>query len=85
MGGTPDTDSGAWGTFATAVQGAANLLGENSALASLKQGEEHGKKAYEEALADDEVIPACKAIIRDELLPRVNRHLDWVEKLSLTV
>ena len=30
MGGVPQKDSGAWGLFANAVQGAANLFGENS-------------------------------------------------------
>ncbi len=83
MGGTPDTDSGAWGAFATAVQGAANLFGENSALASLKQGEEHGKRSYEDALSDDEVMPNCKSMIRDELLPRIDNHIEWVDQMSV--
>ncbi|MEO5714055.1 MAG: DUF2383 domain-containing protein, partial [Luteolibacter sp.] len=32
MGGTPGKDSGAWGIFAVAIQGAADLFGATSAL-----------------------------------------------------
>ena len=85
MGGTPDTDSGAWGKFATAVQGAANLLGENSALVSLMQGEEHGKSTYQDALADDKLGDPVKEMIQGQLLPRVNRHISEIENLTQTV
>ncbi len=56
MGGDPDKDSGAWGIFATTVQGAANLFGEDSAIHSLSQGEEMGRRDYEAALADEHVM-----------------------------
>ena len=46
MGGVPDRDSGAWGEFAQLVQAAANLIGEQSAVTSLKQGEEKGQSDY---------------------------------------
>src|SRR5687768_9850261 len=35
MGGTPDSDSGAWGSFAQAVEGTAKMLGESAALKAL--------------------------------------------------
>ena len=37
-----DTSSGAWGTFAKAVEGSAKLLGNKAAIRALKTGEEHG-------------------------------------------
>ena len=82
MGGTPDTDSGAWGAFANTVQGAANLFGENSALGALKQGEEHGRNDYERALADDRVLPECKDLIRTELMPRCSQHIATLDMLA---
>ena len=45
-GGTPSDDSGAWGTFAKLVEGAAELFGEKSAIAALEEGEDHGLKDY---------------------------------------
>ncbi|RYD50801.1 MAG: DUF2383 domain-containing protein [Verrucomicrobiaceae bacterium] len=75
LGGYPTPDSGAWGLFVSAVQGAANLLGEESALESLKQGEEIGRKDYEEALQDERVVEDFRVLIRTELLPPVMNHI----------
>lgn len=82
MGGEPDKDSGAWGLFTTAVQGTANLFGEGSARESLQKGEELGRKEYQEALLDPEVMEPCKRMIRDELLPKVIDHIASLEKLE---
>src|SRR5262245_39543424 len=80
MGGQPGTESGAWGTFANAVQGAANLLGANSALEALQTGEKSGRESYESALGDENVMPECKNLIRANLLPRVNEHISTLER-----
>ena len=85
MGGTPDEDSGAWGMFAKAVQGAANLFGAESAIESLQRGEEKGRADYESALKDEEVMEAHKEIIRSELLPRINHHIATLQRLEDTV
>ena len=82
MGGTPENGSGAWGVFAKAVQSAANLFGAESAIESLQRGEEKGRKDYQEALLDDEVMPECKQLIRDELLPKVIDHVAVLERLE---
>ncbi len=84
MGGTPSTDSGAWGVFAKANQGVAKIFGESSALEGLRKGEEHGLREYTEALVDDDVMLACKEMIRNELLPRTQRHLDTLDILAAT-
>ena len=85
MGGVPDTDSGAWGVFAKAVQGAANLFGTESAIESLQKGEEHGRRDYMDALEDDDVMTDCKAMIRSELLPKVENHIRVLEALEEVV
>ena len=82
MGGVPETGSGVWGTFATTVQGTANLFGEGSALQSLKQGEEKGRRDYEDALENDEVMEDCKMMIRTELLPPIHSHISILETLG---
>lgn len=82
MGGVPGKDSGAWGLFATAVQGAANLFGRDSAIESLQRGEEAGRKDYQAALLDDEVMTECKLMIREDLLPPVIEHITALEKLE---
>ncbi len=85
MGGTPEEESGAWGLFAKAVQGAANLFGADSALESLQRGEEKGRSDYEDALKNDEVMAAHKEVISSELLPRINHHIATLERLEETV
>ncbi len=82
MGGEPETDSGAWGVFANAIQSAANLFGAESAIESLQNGEEHGKGSYEDALEDADVMDGCKTLIRTELLPRQLRHIATLEALE---
>jgi len=85
MGGIPDTDSGAWGVFAKAVQGTANFFGTGSAVESLLQGEESGRHDYENALSDDKVMMECKVMIREELLPKVRQHIARLEQLQHAV
>jgi hypothetical protein len=82
MGGEPDRDSGAWGTFAKAIQSAANLIGENSAQKALLEGEEHGLKEYQESLANEHTMPECKEMIRTELLPRIEQHIGKLKLMT---
>jgi bacterioferritin (cytochrome b1) len=81
MGGTPDSDSGPWGTFAVAVEGTATMLGESAALTALIEGEKHGINEYNDALADPEVMEEAKDSIRDSLLPRLFDHVAVLEGL----
>lgn len=82
MGGDPDRGSGAWGDFAKAVQCTANLLGGNSAQFALLEGEHHGRKQYQEALENDSVMPDCKEMIRNELLPRIEHHIQKLKRMT---
>lgn len=82
FGGQPSTDSGAWGTFAGAVTGAAKVLGPDTVLATLKKGEQHGISEYEEALNNKDVNAECKEMIRSDLLPKCRTHVAELERLS---
>lgn len=74
-GGTPVDGAGVWGVFANAVAGAAKLIGPQTAVAALKQGELHGIEDYEKAVADQEVSTETRFLIRNELLPRCREHV----------
>ena len=73
--------SGAWGTFANAVQATANLFGDKAALKALKEGEEHGIKDYQRALDDPEVATEVKAMIRSDLLRKCETHVPVLDAL----
>lgn len=82
MGGEPSHESGMWGAFAETVQGAADLLGDKAALASLKAGETAGREDYESALDDDDVMVECKQLIQSTLLPATHRHITALERIA---
>ncbi len=82
LGGDPSTDSGAWGNFAKAVESAASLFGATSAISALKQGEKHGIGEYEEAMEENSVPLDIKQVLREKLLPPLQRHLLNLESLS---
>lgn len=73
MGGEPSKESGAWGTFAKAVQGGAKVFGISSAVATLEQGEDHGLADYKRDLKD--LSPQAQEFVRTNLLPeQVRTH-----------
>lgn len=82
MGGDPDTDSGAWGGLAQAVQKSANLLGTQGALESLASGEKIGLKDYEKAIDSGKLMPECVELVRLQLIPRIESHLSILERLE---
>jgi rubrerythrin len=81
MGAEPSRDSGAWGSFAQAVEGTAKMLGESPALAALQQGEEHGIEEYEDALGNPDVMEEIKLVIRQELMPPLTEHVNSLDQL----
>lgn len=82
MCGTPDSEAGLWGDFATGVQAAANLFGEDSAVASLIQGEKHGIREYQDAIEDDDTMPNCREQMLETWLPRLRSHVEILERDS---
>jgi uncharacterized protein (TIGR02284 family) len=81
LGGEASNSSGAWGTWAQAVQGTMNLFGDTSALKSLKEGEEHGLKDLSEALDDSGVDTASRELIASQLIPQQQRHVGLIDQL----
>jgi uncharacterized protein (TIGR02284 family) len=84
-GGEPAEGSGGWGAFAKAVQGTANIFGDESSLKALKEGEEHGVKEYQEALEEDGLPAECKTLIQQELLPKQQMHISILDNLMEVV
>lgn len=84
-GGEPEERSGAWGVFAMALQGAANLFGEGSAVEALQRGEETMHSDYEDCLRDEGLPTAFKSIIYSELLPRIAKNIASLERLETLV
>jgi uncharacterized protein (TIGR02284 family) len=79
--GSPERGSGTWGAFARAVEGVAKLLGNTLTLKALKEGEQMGVKAYEDALKDDRLSAGCKDLIRKQLLPQTRGHIVILDRL----
>ena len=79
LGGEPSDSSGAWGAWAKFTQGTANLFGDASALKSLKEGEEHGLKDYQEGLDDIDMTSAD--LISNQLIPAQQRHINLLDQL----
>ena len=80
-GWKPEQGSGAWGTWAKTVEGAAKIFGNAAAVKALKEGEEHGIKEYEEALTDPELPADCKEMIRNQFLPQTRSHIPAIDRM----
>src|SRR5436190_10987677 len=79
LGGEPSDSSGAWGAWAKFTQGTANLFGDASSLKSLKEGEEHGLKDYEEGI--DDVDATSMELVTNQLVPAQQRHIMLLDQL----
>jgi hypothetical protein len=79
LGGQAADSSGAWGAWAQTVQGTSNLFGDAAALKSLKEGEEHGLKDYEEAV--DDLDTESAEIVRGQCIPTQQQHIDILDRL----
>lgn len=80
-GAKPDHGSGAWGSFAKAVAGAAKLLGDKASVMALREGERHGLNNYKDALDDDQLTADCKTLIRTSLLPQTEEHIRALDRI----
>jgi hypothetical protein len=83
LGGEASDTSGAWGAWAQTVQGTMNLFGDASALKSLKEGEEHGLKDYQEAL--DDLDTQSASLIQSQLIPNQQKHISMLDGLISAV
>ena len=83
LGGEPSDSSGAWGAWAKFTQGTANLFGDSSSLKSLKEGEEHGLKDYQEGVDDIDMTSA--QLVENQLIPAQQRHINLLDQMITTV
>lgn len=81
MKATPSTESGAWGAWSQTIVGSAKLIGDETALKALKEGEEHGLKEYRAALLNADVPEKTKSLIRKKLIVRQEEHINSINKL----
>jgi rubrerythrin len=72
-------DSGAWGTFAKTWTKGGSIVGNTGALRALSQGEEHGIKEYKEALKDDSLSAELKQLIKTQMLPMQQKHIETLK------
>jgi hypothetical protein len=81
-GGHAVKSSGAWGVFAGAVTGAAKMIGLQTVIAALRQGEERGVSDYEQIAQDKEMSPESRWMIESELLPKCRGHVATLKQLA---
>ena len=81
LGGSPAEDSGAWGAWAKIVLGGADLLGKESILKALQEGEKKGAEDYEEALKVTELPSDIRSLIETKLLPDQQGHIHTLDRL----
>lgn len=81
LGGKPDQASGHWGACAEAISSEENAMGLATALAALRQGEEHSINEFEETLKHQDLNPDCKNLIRSQLLPATRKHVAELNRL----
>jgi uncharacterized protein (TIGR02284 family) len=80
LGGEPDETSGAWGGFAKLVEGGAKMFGKKAAISALEEGEDHGKRLYQDNV--DELGMESKEFIRSRIMPEQRRTHDALSALE---
>lgn len=67
LGGVPADSSGAWGVMTKAIESTAAAMSDQTAIAALESGEDHGLADYR---ADaDKLTADVRSIVTSELLP----------------
>ena len=85
LGGTPSDGSGAWGVWAELVQGGANIMGKETALKTLQEGEKSGAEDYEEVLEETDLSAEVRSLIESKLLPTQQSHVVTLDRLINTM
>jgi hypothetical protein len=81
LGGEPVDFSGPWTSCTAALSGETKATGPATALAALRQGEEHSVNELEETLKHENVNFDCKDLIQISLLPPVRKHVVELNRL----
>lgn len=80
-GGDPATQSGVWGSWASLVTGTAKVIGTTATLRALREGEEHGVKVYDNAIAADDMDAEALNLVRMRFLPAQHAHITRLQRL----
>jgi hypothetical protein len=81
LGGEPVDASEPWGACAAAITGTEKVMGPATALAALRQGEEHSINEFEDSLKHENMTVECKNLIRSNLLPTSRKHVAELNRL----
>lgn len=81
LGGTPQKGIGVWGSWAKIVLEGASLLGKQSAIKVLLEGEKSGEGDYEEALKDTALSSELRTLIETKLLPAQQSHVRSLDRI----
>jgi len=81
FGGEPCEGSDLWGACAAAITGPEQVIGPTTALAALRQGEEHSINELEDVLKNENVNTECKKLLRTDLLPCSRKHVEELNRL----
>jgi Domain of unknown function (DUF2383) len=81
QGGTPQKGTGAWGSWAKLILEGASLLGKQSTVKILLEGEKSGEGDYQEALKDTTLSAELRTLIETKLLPAQQAHIRSLDRL----
>ncbi len=81
MGGLPQKGTGAWGSWAKLVLDGASLLGKQSTIKVLLEGEKNGQGHYEDAIKDTTLSAEVRALIETKLLPAQHDHIRSLDRV----
>ena len=81
LGGTPHKGTGAWGSWAKILLEGATLIGKQTAIKVLLEGEKSGEGDYEAALKDTKLSPEIRTLIESKLLPAQQAHVRSLDRL----
>jgi uncharacterized protein (TIGR02284 family) len=79
FGGTPEADSGVWGSWAKVLSGGASVFGDDATLAALEQEEDAQSSDYEWRLV--RMHGDHRNLVKEELLPEQQRYRSMLSQL----
>lgn len=78
-GGTPESDSGIWGSWAKVLSGGATAFGDDATVAALEQEEDAHSSDYEWRLV--KMHGEHRDLVKNELMPEQQRYRNMLSNL----
>ncbi len=79
FGGTPESDTGVWGSWAKVLSGGASVFGDDATLAALEQEEDAQSSDYEWRLM--RMHGDHRSLVKEELFPEQQRFRSMLSQL----